>query len=289
MTVLFQREAALGKTIIHNKRGVALLIVLLVTALLIALIFEFAYATRVSLNGAVNFRDSQRAYFLARSGVNAFIKFNNKIEDLKKLVPQGEWSVVPMISGGDTQLRIKWEDETGKIMITDIKTDPFTQNIVKTLFENKDIDLSVYDRMVDPTSNINNLSLLTGLHQYMSDEDYNKVSNCFSVIPLSQRGTINININTASADVLEALGITPGSAQQVIEERSQNPYTLSTVPDSVKTAKVPWGSTMLAYSYLTDHSSIYKVYTYATVGGYTKQIEAIINMDKAQILYWRAL
>ena len=43
-----------------NERGVALIIVLLVTALLIALIFEFAYGTRISLRAAVNFRDSQR-------------------------------------------------------------------------------------------------------------------------------------------------------------------------------------------------------------------------------------
>lgn len=278
----------MGKTIVHNRRGVALLIVLLVTALLIALIFEFAYATRVSLNGAVNFRDSQRAYFLARSGMNAFIKFNNKLEDLKKLVPQGEFGVVPLISGGDTELRIKWEDEAGKIMITDVKTNRITQSIVKTLFGNKSIDPAVYDRMVDPASNIYNLSLLTGLHQYMSDEDFDKVSDCLTVSPVSQRGTVNININTASADVLQALGISPGSAQQIIEDRSQNPFTRSTMPDSVKAAMVP-GQTMAAFNYLTDHSSIYKVYTYATVGGYTKQIEAIINTDTAQILYWRAL
>ena len=70
-----------------NERGVALLIVLLVTALLLALIFEFAYGTRVSLRAAVNSRDSQRAYFLARSGVNfagALLSDNlknNKLQD----------------------------------------------------------------------------------------------------------------------------------------------------------------------------------------------------------------
>ncbi len=59
----------------QSNRGIALLVVLLVTALLIALIFEFAYGTRVSLRGAVNFRNSQRAYFLARSGVAIFTRF----------------------------------------------------------------------------------------------------------------------------------------------------------------------------------------------------------------------
>ena len=53
-----------------NEHGVALIIVLLVTALLIALIFEFTYGTRVSLRAAVNYRNSERAHYLARSGVN---------------------------------------------------------------------------------------------------------------------------------------------------------------------------------------------------------------------------
>jgi type II secretory pathway component PulK len=281
----------LGKTIIHSKRGVALLIVLLVTALLIALIFEFAYATRISLNSAVNFRDSQRAYFLARSGVYAFIRFNNKLVDLKKLIPQGEWGVVPIISGGDTELRVRWEDEAGKIMITDVKTNPNTQSIVKTLFENKSIDTVVYDRMVDPSSTINSLSLLTGLHQYMSDEDYNKVSDCLTVSPVSQQGQKYININTASADVLQALGIGSGEAQLIMENRSRNPYTLTTMPDSVKAAMVPGLRTTAAVNFLTDQSNFYKVYAYATVGGYTKQIEAIVNMGNPlnPVLYWREL
>jgi type II secretory pathway component PulK len=82
----------------RSERGIALLIVLLVTALLIALIFEFSYATRISLNSAINFRDSQRAYFLARSGIFAFIKYGDKLRDY--YIPQGEWGVVPLISDG---------------------------------------------------------------------------------------------------------------------------------------------------------------------------------------------
>lgn len=268
----------------NNNRGVALLITLLVTALLIALIFEFAYGTRVSLRAAVNFRDSQRAYFLAQSGVYAFAKY----KQLQDSIPQGEWGTVPLTSAGDTEVRIKWVDEAGKIMITDVKTNPITQSIVNTLFENKSIDTAVYDRMVDPTSTINNLSLLTGLHQYMSDEDFNKVSDFLTVSSVSQKGTIKININTTSADVLQAMGMSLGSAQQIIEDRNRTPFTSSTMPSVVKETMVP-GQKMAAVNCLTDQSNIYKVYSYATVGGYTKQVEAIIYKDSSQVLYWRAL
>lgn len=262
----------------HNDRGIALLIVLLVTALLIALIFEFAYGTRVSLRSAVNFRDSQRAYFLARSGVYAFAKS----KDLQDSLPQGEWGVVPLISGGDTELRIRWEDEAGKIKVTDVKTNNATKAIMKTLFETiKSIDVTVMDRITDPTSDINKLSLLTGLHQYMSDEDYNKVYNNLTVSPVNK-----ININTASADVLQSLGLSAETAGLIIETRQKTPYTA--VPGTI------FGDIKINDSNVSNYltatpSGIYKVYSYATVGGYTKQIEAIIYKDSSQVLYWRAL
>ena len=110
----------MGRRDLHKNRGVALLIVLLVTALLIALIFEFAYGTRVSLRGAVNFRDSQRAYFLARFGVTAFTKYG---DELRKGIPQGQWQPLPPMRATDTEVSVKWEDETGKIRINDVKTD----------------------------------------------------------------------------------------------------------------------------------------------------------------------
>ncbi len=263
---------------IGNNRGVALLITLLVTALLLALIFEFAYGTRVSLRAAANFRDSQRAYFLAQSGVYVFAKY----KELQDNLPQGEWGVVPVISGGDTELRIRWEDEAGKIKITDVKTNKATQTIMKTLFETvKGIDVAVMDRITDSTSDIYKLSLLTCLHQYMSDEDYNKVYNDLTVSPVDK-----ININTASADVLQSLGLSAGTAGLIIETRQKTPYTA--VPSTIFGDLTING--LNVSNYLTAApSNIYKVYSYATVGGYTKQIEAIIYKDSSQVLYWRAL
>jgi general secretion pathway protein K len=273
--------------IVHRDRGVALLIVLLVTALLIALIFEFAYGTRVSLRGAVNFRDSQRAYFLARSGVAIFTKF----PELKELVPEGEWGVVPVISAGDTEVRIKWEDESGKIKINDIKKDAATLEVVRTLFESiKGIDTTVVDGIAGPQSDISNLVLLSGLHQYMNDEDYNKVYKSLTVSPVSQN-KVTINVNTASADVLQSLGISASDADRIITDRQATPYVPS---DLLSTGKVSLiiGNKLLnglnLTSYLTPNSvGYYKILAYATVGGYTKQVEAIINGNT--ISYWRAL
>src|SRR5512135_1441071 len=89
----------------RNNRGIALLIVLLVTALLIALVFEFAYATRISLNSAMNYRDGERAYFLALTGINAFKASGQNLRDM---FPAGQWQPVPLMTDTDTQIMLKW-------------------------------------------------------------------------------------------------------------------------------------------------------------------------------------
>jgi len=273
--------------IVHRDRGVALLIVLLVTALLIALIFEFAYGTRVSLRGAVNFRDSQRAYFLARSGVAIFTKY----PDLKQLALEGEWGVVPVISTGDTEVRIKWEDESGKIKINDIKRDRATLEVVRTLFETvKGIDTTVVDRLAGPESQISSLILLSGLHEYMSDENYNNVYKSLTVSPVSQNG-FKVNVNTASADVLQSLGISASDANTIIKDRQTTPYVMSDFASNGRFSiylgnKQIYGSNLASFL-TTSSSGYYKIYAYARVGDYTKQTEAIINGNA--ISYWRTL
>ncbi len=282
------REAKKRLPVTRNDRGVALLIVLLVTALLIALIFEFSYATRISLNSAVNFRDSQRAFFLARSGINAFITYGQRLRDS---IPPGEWSPVPMIGEGDATIMIKWEDESGKIKINDIKKDTATLMVVRALFENvKGIDTAVVDRLADPQSDISNITLLSGLHKYMSDEYFNKVYESLTVASVSQN-KVAININTASADVLQSLGINAMDAKRIIAERQNTPYTDADLGITGKLSSIIGNiqiNRLNLSTYLTTKSSgYYKIFTYATVGGYTKQVEAIVNGNTFS--YWRSL
>jgi type II secretory pathway component PulK len=282
------REIMMRSPMPRNDRGVALLIVLLVTALLIALIFEFSYATRISLNSAINFRDSQRAYFLARSGIFAFIKYGKPLRDV---IPQGEWGVVPMISDGDTEVRVKWEDESGKIRINDIRNDAVTLAVVRSLFENvKGIDTTVVDRIYDPQSNIGSLALLSGLHQYMSDEDYNKVYENLTVAPVSQN-KVTININTAFADVLRSLEINDLDVKRIMTERRATPYVDADLASTGRLSPIIGNIQIKGQNlstFLTTRSvEYYRLFAYATVGGYTKQIEAIVNGNA--ISYWRSL
>jgi general secretion pathway protein K len=263
-----------------NQRGVALIIVLLVTALLIALIFEFAYGTRISLRAAGNYRDSQRAYYLAKSGVHIFGKF----KELQDGIPQGEWQTIPVVSGGDTELRIRWEDEGGKINVTNATKGSDAYNRLLILFTNLGIDQGILDKisawMIEEKRRFN---LLTELHLFLSDEDFRKVQDFLTVNSVGP-----ININTAPVEVLMSLGLQENEAKMIVELRREAPY------DEVAKKIVDAPGTALIHGQLGITSSVFKVDSVATVGGYTKQVEAIITrgtgtVSAVTVKYWREL
>ena len=56
---------------LNNQRGIALLLTLVILVLLVTVIVEFDYGTKINLMTAGNFRDGVRATYLAKSGVAA--------------------------------------------------------------------------------------------------------------------------------------------------------------------------------------------------------------------------
>jgi general secretion pathway protein K len=263
----------------RGNRGVALLIALLVTTLLMALIVEFAYGTRVSLRAAVNFRDSQRAYYLARSGVT----FAGKVlaENLKNGKPQAnleqrEWQVVPIVSSGDVELRVRWEDEAGKIGIANMGAGQPSLARIEKLFESKGVGAEVLDRLKEKRS----VKLLSELHQVMSDEEFWKVRDYVSVYAPGQ-----VDINTASSDVLQSLGLSASLASLIIEKRGREPFDTRD-----KINSFPGMDTATA-GMLDVSSNVFTIQAHATVGGYTKQAEAVImrNAGGFTSLYWKIL
>ena len=68
---------------IHDQRGVALIMVVSVVAILTAVTVEFTYQERVNLHLAANARDELRAYYLARSSINLsrlLLSFQKRID-----------------------------------------------------------------------------------------------------------------------------------------------------------------------------------------------------------------
>lgn len=257
----------------RNDRGVALIIVLLVTALLVALIFEFAYATRISLRAAVNFRDNERAYYLARSGVNVaglllsdFLKKGLLQEYLNK--PPEDVSSIMGIS--DVNLSVGWEDESAKINVVNLTKGSDGYNRISILFEIVGINRDRLDQISDwMISERRSLYLVTELHKFLNDEEFGKIQKFVTTTQANQFN--QIDINTASLEVLQCIGLTSGMAEMVIKRRDNTPFK---TPQEVADFLGPQNAR--AAGQLTTTSNVFKVDSFATAGGFTKQLEAII-------------
>ncbi|MFO7765861.1 MAG: type II secretion system minor pseudopilin GspK [Pelovirga sp.] len=102
---------------LHKEKGMALLIVLAVVALLSALLIEFSFSTLVDLRAVETFRDRSKAYYIARGGIEAArIILQEDTNDFDH--PSEFWgeplSGIP-VGDGDVSLQI--EDLSGRMNI----------------------------------------------------------------------------------------------------------------------------------------------------------------------------
>jgi len=103
---------------VKNERGMVLLVVLLIITLLAVLLTEFSFSTLVDLRMTETFRDSTRAYYLARGGVTVgriFLKMDTNGYDAPN-DPAELWSQgLPSYPVGGGFVSIQVEDQGGKL------------------------------------------------------------------------------------------------------------------------------------------------------------------------------
>jgi len=105
---------------LQHERGMALLLVLVVIALLTSLLSEFAFSTLVDLRLTETFRDRTGAYYLARGGVEAgriILRLDtNNYDHPEELWGQG----VPSYPAGEGTVSIEIEDLSGRLNLNRI-------------------------------------------------------------------------------------------------------------------------------------------------------------------------
>jgi type II secretory pathway component PulK len=180
------------------------------------------------------------------------------------------------VSGGDTELRVRWEDEAGKISLANLGTGQPSLVRLEKLFEARGVGTDVLDRLREKRS----VKLLGELHQLMSDEEFGKVHGLVTVQPGSQ-----ININTAPSEVLQSLGLSASVASLILDRRGREPF------DTREKINAFPGMDTNAAGMLVLTGNTFLVQSFATVGGYTKQVEAVITRSAGgfTIQYWRTL
>jgi general secretion pathway protein K len=240
---------------IADNRGIAMLVALVVVVLLVTLIVEFDYGTRVALSRAGTFRDGVQAAYLAKSGVRAaqaILKY-----DAKSLSPYdattelwatplssyavGEGFVSGEITDESSKLNInllqkttdyeKWKPVWERLFQV-LEIEPELIGAIKDWLDEDDIpedlngaEASYYENL-DPPYTVKNgpidsvgeLRLIRGV----TEEVYGKLAAgcggkpCFTTAPTTQ-----INVNTVSVEVCWALhpNLNEEACNELVEAR----------------------------------------------------------------------
>src|SRR4030042_2930144 len=146
--------------LIKGERGVALVLALAVIALLVSLVVDFSYTMMVDLTLAANLRDGQKAFYVARSGVE-LAKHLLQEDDPAFDARDEDWALLPehpgFLSADDEgRFKVTIEDEAAKIplnkLITgdkDKKVDRVVRAQLERLFELLELDPELIDPIID--------------------------------------------------------------------------------------------------------------------------------------------
>ncbi len=298
-----------------TERGVALILTLLITAILVTLIVEVNYSTQVDLRIAGNFRNDLQAYYLAKSGVNiaiSYLKYDLENSDTDSL--DEDWAKpYPPVPVGDGFVKVHVEDENAKIDVNklvkeeDGKLNEQIRDVLSRLLERAEVDMEILDAIIDwidpddegegeayyygsldPSYECKNASLDTLSELLMikgiTDEVYGKISEHLTIY--SKNG--KININTASKEVLMCLdeGIDEAMVQGIMEYRGEKPFEGSEELRDLMNNDDVFGR----ISPIIDvRSNAFSVTSVGMVERVEKVIRAVIDREANRIScrYWR--
>jgi len=289
-----------------NQKGIALVIVLLVLALLTAMVVEFSYRVYTGTNDLYNWRDSQRLSLLAKSGINLAVRYIKNLND--KFTDTVDMSFKEPSENFNGEIIIKIEDETGKINLNSlVYPDGRTINVTayksfQKLLELLSLDKTIADRVVDwididttpcvtGSENMTKNSILSSVDELLlingiNRSDYDKLSPYVTVY--GTRDNLIININTAGEFVLMSLfdqgkgifPVTKDKANILIQRRKAKSF--ETYHDFNLEA-----GTSFSANQITDKASIFSIHAIASNGNIKRIIDMVLNKDKGRIEYWR--
>jgi general secretion pathway protein K len=305
----------------QNQKGLALLLVLLVVTLLVAMVVEFDYRTRIDLRSAGNLRDGLQATYLAKGGIasaQALLKDdmqrNRNRTDLTATwaiplppVPLGEGTVLLRITDEASKFNL---NNLGKQALPDQKQKAIKQAvelfrlaqvppeigepIVDAIADWVDTDNEVtqpygveetyYQSLSKPYHSKNKpMNLLSELHllKGMTDDIYRKVAPYLTVSSSGQT-----NVNTAEPIVLQAFGFDENAVKKLMENRP-----IKSNADLLNLFKGEEAANVYIrnQSLLTVKSNIFSVEAQGRVHDTVKTVQALLDRSTGMVTIkaWR--
>ncbi len=261
--------------VIKGERGVALVLALAVIALLVSLVVDFSYTMMVDLTLAANLRDGQKAFYAARSGEELARHLLQKDDPAFDSLDE-DWALLPEHPGffaadDEGKFKVTIEDEAAKIPINKlIQKDSTGKTIVneqlERLFAVLELDPELIDPIIDwldpddkpqafgaedayyqglpspypckngPLDALEELLLVKGMTKeilYGTEEKKGLIH--FLTLYSDDKGLVNIN--TASAEVLQSLSdkIDNVAAQAIKDYCKEKPFKEKIDCDAIKT------------------------------------------------------
>jgi general secretion pathway protein K len=298
-----------------NEKGMVLLLVLVIVALLASLVTEFAFSTLVDLRLTETFRDRTRAWYLAKGGIQAGRMILQ--EDRNGYDHLGEmWGIgIPAYPvGEDGMVSITIEDLDARMNINKIvksgNPDPFVLDRFVLLFTNLGLDepdaladalidwidadeaprpkgaeSDYYQRLEKPYAARNNsldtvdeLALVRGF----TPEVLAQIAPYVAVF-----GSEAVNINTAPVEVLMAISTVPplidrGQAEEIVASRTDKPFAQTAELGQRISALVN-----VLQSSISVKSTTFQINAEAMVNDGVRRASAIVNSDGTRIHYMK--
>lgn len=286
---------------IKNEKGIVLIVVLLITALLVAMVVEFAYNVYTTTSASYNYKDRQNLSFLAKSGINIAASFISNISTDYTYPGKIVYSTDKLDKDFEGDVTIEVEDENAKFNVNTIAYDNGLVNkdkyeMFKRLLSSLSLDEDLANRILDwidkdkephltdSESGAKNAPLYSVDELLMIPEfpksAYKKLSPYITVY---SNGLININ--SAEKPVLMCLSedITEDLAQRIISYREITPFKEKS--DILKVA----GFETIGISIMgriTVKGKEFDIISTASKGGIKSIIQCVLN-DSGKIDYWK--
>ncbi|MGO9138728.1 MAG: general secretion pathway protein GspK [Syntrophales bacterium] len=293
----------------NSEKGMAIVLVLMIMALMTAMVIEFASASYTANASLYNWKEAQNLSLVAKSGINLAIKVASDNYERYPYTYPGtvETPVEKMFDNFDGKVFIKVEDENGKFNINSIILPNNALNTMayesfKRMLKYLDLDEKIADKIVD-WINRNRKTDLGNLDVGAKNAYVNSVdelwmiidsSSCEKLLPFVTVYGIGgvtasiVNINTASVPVLMAFddAMTGELAERIVNYRAIEPFQETS--DIVKVAgfEGPLGQSLMGR--IAVKASNFRITSVAERDRIKRIIEAVVEKTSEgfTVRYW---
>ncbi len=289
-----------------DRKGMALVLTLMIVALITAMVVEFAYGVYVNTNALHNWQTSQELSVAARSATKLAARLISErggeyqaggVFEMSQQIPFGDL---------DTTITLRIEDENAKFNLNWLggtfnagfnpDKDPYKMflRLVKSLGLKDDVAARISDwidadsepRSGDsengaknaPLASVDELLLIPGI----DSETYARLAPYVTIY-----GDKMININSASVPVLMSLSdsITAGLAERIVKYRESVPFTTNT--DLLKVAGFDQGVGTSQFGYISERGTAFHIVATAEANGVKRIVESVL--EGAVVKYWKEM